>query len=70
MIDLVRPMVENKHAYAVMGNNEYNAITYYIKDDSGNYLRPHSVNKSFQHEKFLQAYEHITSDYQGVIEWF
>lgn len=70
VIDIVRPMVENNHAYAVMGNHEYNAIAFYTKDTSGNYLRPHSENKCFQHEKFLQEYEHNPSEYQSVIEWF
>ena len=70
VIDIVRPMVENNHAYAVMGNHEYNAIAYYTKDSHGNYLRPHTENKSFQHEKFLQAYEHNPAEYQSVIEWF
>jgi len=70
VIDIVRPMVENQHAYAVMGNHEYNAIAYYTKDVNGNYLRPHSENKSFQHEKFLQAYADSPAEYQSVIEWF
>jgi len=70
VIDIVRPMVENQHAYAVMGNHEYNAIAYYTKDADGNHLRPHSENKSFQHEKFLQAYEHNPTEYRSVIEWF
>lgn len=70
VIEIVQPMVDNHHAYAVMGNHEYNAIAYYTQDADGNYLRPHTENKNFQHEKFLQAYEKKPTEYQAVLEWF
>ncbi|MFC1665530.1 metallophosphoesterase [Pseudomonadota bacterium] len=33
VIDTVRPMIESETALSVMGNHEYNAITYYTHDE-------------------------------------
>jgi hypothetical protein len=64
-------MVESGAALAVMGNHEYNAITYYTQDSStGNYLRPHSEKNSDQHIAFLKEYQNATDEYEQVIAWF
>ncbi len=46
-VRIVRRMVENKAAYAVMGNHEYNLICYHTKSLKRGYLRKHnSANRS------------------------
>ena len=70
VIDIVRPMIEQNHALAVMGNHEYNAIAYYTKTSEGGYLRPHTQSNKIQHGRFLDAYEQDPINYHNTIEWF
>ena len=42
VLELVRPMIDNKAAYTTIGNHEYNAICYWTQDKKGSYLRPHT----------------------------
>ena len=46
VIEIVRPMIDKNCAYAVMGNHEYNAISYATHDPAGGFLRKHS-DKNF-----------------------
>jgi hypothetical protein len=43
-LKIVRPMVDGRHALAVMGNHEFNAIAYATPDPrkAGAFIRPHS----------------------------
>ena len=70
VVNIVRPMIENNHAYAVMGNHEYNAIAYYTKNTDGSYLRPHTESNINQHQKFLEAYKSNDLEYANTIKWF
>lgn len=71
VIEIVRPMIENEAALAVMGNHEFNAIAYYTKNRVGDgYLRSHSDKNTKQHKAFLDAYQHDEIGYREVIEWF
>ena len=70
VIDIVRPMIDCGHALSVMGNHEYNAIAYFTKDESGNYLRTHDDKNIKQHKAFLDAFESNPKEYKEAIEWF
>jgi hypothetical protein len=72
VIEIVRGMVdsEHEHAYAVMGNHEYNAICYHTKKSDTDYLRPHEKSKFKQHENFLKEYPLGHDDTKDVIDWF
>jgi len=70
VIEVVRPMVEYGHAYAVMGNHEYNAICYHTPKSKTDWLRLHTKSKFRQHENFLQEYPLGQDDTKDVIEWF
>ena len=52
-LQIVFDMIDNHQALAIMGNHEYNAICYTIKDDNGDYLRPHTDNNIIQHKAFI-----------------
>lgn len=55
-LNIVFAMIDNGHAKAVMGNHEYNALTYAmpnIHDPTGGYLRPHTLHNTIQHQAFL-----------------
>jgi predicted MPP superfamily phosphohydrolase len=70
VIEIVRGMTDNGHAYAVMGNHEYNAICYHTPESQGKFLRPHTESKSRQHENFLKEYPLGEADTANAIEWF
>ncbi|NOQ50481.1 MAG: metallophosphoesterase [Mycoplasmataceae bacterium] len=72
VIDIVRPMIDNKKALAIMGNHEFNAICYHTKnsDSSSSYLRPHSEKNKKQHLAFLNEYPLNSPETNELIDWF
>ena len=71
VIDIVRPMVDEGHALAVMGNHEFNAICYHtLHPETADPLRPHSKHNTEQHEAFLKEYALHDEETQEVIAWF
>ena len=69
--DMVRRMIGAGSAQSVMGNHEFNAISYYTPDETpGDHLRPHSEKNKRQHRTFLDAYAHRPDEYADVIGWF
>ncbi|HLV49285.1 MAG TPA: metallophosphoesterase [Aliidiomarina sp.] len=69
-VNIIRNMQEAGQALAIMGNHEYNAVGWVMKDVQGNYLRPHTDRNRSQHEAFLQACEGHKNWYKSTIEWF
>ena len=71
VIDIVRPMIDEGAALAVMGNHEFNAIAYFTEDPDrpGEYLREHSARHKRQHQAFLDACQG-TALHAELIEWF
>lgn len=74
---IVRRMVEERSALAVMGNHEFNAIAWYLPDayNPGEYLRPHFSRKwgnknHDQHAAFLAEIEEKPDLHRELIEWF
>lgn len=71
IIEIVRDMVDQGHALAVMGNHEFNAICYHtLHPETADPLRPHSEKNTRQHEAFLQEYALKDEETQKVIAWF
>src|SRR5713226_1821046 len=56
VLEMVRPMIEQGEALAVMGNHELNALAYHTADPEspGNYLRRRSAKNENQHRKTLE----------------
>jgi hypothetical protein len=70
VINLVRPMVENGSALAIMGNHEFNAISYHTNHPkTGEPLRKHNQNHTHQHQAFLDEYVD-KDEIADVINWF
>jgi hypothetical protein len=71
VLEVVRPMIDEGAALSVMGNHEFNAISYYTldPDDHNRHLRVHTAKNRKQHQVFLEVFEG-SSDYAEAIEWF
>ncbi len=71
VLDIVRPMVEQRHAYAVLGNHEFNAICYHTRHPlTGEWLRRHTEKNFDQHARFLREFPEGEAATRDVIEWF
>lgn len=70
-VNLVRSMVDDGNAIALMGNHEYNALCYHTPSPDGGYLRPHSEKNTDQHSKTLAELarepEHVAKE---MVRWF
>jgi hypothetical protein len=67
---LVRAMVEDGKALALMGNHELNAVAFHTKDDDGSPLRPHSPKNLAQHKATLESFAGREEELADTIEWF
>ncbi|MFT6906425.1 MAG: hypothetical protein ACJAS1_003092 [Oleiphilaceae bacterium] len=71
VIDIVKPMVENQAAYAIMGNHEFNAISFHTKHPGTALpLRERSIKNIGQHIEFLSEYQGHNDKMLIAIEWF
>jgi hypothetical protein len=68
-IEIVRPMIQQGSALAVLGNHEFNAICYATRVGA-EYVRPHSEKNTHQHAAFLREFPFGSTPHQEVIEWF
>lgn len=69
LLDIVMPMVENGHAYAVMGNHEFNALAYHTRHQ-GEYLRPHTAKNTHQHQAFLNEFDSDLDLKEAALNFF
>ena len=69
-LQIVRPMVEEGHALAVIGNHELNALAYHTPapDGPGEYLRPHTGPNTAQHQETLDQVP--PGDLRSYLNWF
>jgi hypothetical protein len=68
---LVRSMIDNGAALAVMGNHEFNAVAYKTSklDQAGEYLRPHTDKNRKQHAAFLNQVVEDSPLHEEIIVW-
>jgi Calcineurin-like phosphoesterase len=69
-LKIVRDMVENGEARAIMGNHEYNALLYHTRGADGDWLRrrvPKNVN---QHAATLAQFWGHQDEWEGYLKWF
>jgi hypothetical protein len=76
VLTIVRSMVDAGSALAVMGNHEFNAISYVTPDprNIGDYMRtrrgPSGLKNQKQHAEFLQQVGEDSSKHFETIAWF
>jgi len=72
VVTLARNMTRKGYAHALMGNHEFNAILWTIKDpyQEGKFLRGHSSENARLHQTFLDEANTDPEFYEMAIEWF
>jgi len=70
VLSIARAMVDNDRALAIMGNHEFNAIGWALKDSNGDFLRPHTAKNRGQHEVFLNEVVNGSAGHNDWIQWF
>lgn len=74
VLQIVRAMVTQGSALAVMGNHEFNAICYHTPDGKGDFLRSHSEQNgknTQQHQKTIdQLVQPFPEEWLLYLEWF
>ncbi len=68
-LELVKSMTDNGSAYALLGNHEYNLITFFNKDKKGNYLRRHSINKIYQVLESMAEFKGRKKELDNYLQW-
>jgi hypothetical protein len=71
-LSIVKSMLENDAAFAVMGNHEYNALCFHTKKAgrSNSCLRAHSKKNVEQHAETLRQFENNSDEWQEYLKWF
>lgn len=67
---IVKQMVDNESAIALLGNHEYNALAFHCKDPEGGHLREHSIKNMLQHHATLKQFQNRQEEYDAYIAWF
>lgn len=70
VIDILKPMQENGKAIVIMGNHEFYAIAWHLRDPNGRPLRPHNDKNYNEHKAFLEQAPSGSDWYLAAIEWF
>ena len=68
-LEIVKSMVDNGTAIALMGNHEYNALCFHYPTEGG-HLRKHLIKNIVQHYETLKQFQNRQEEYEGYLEWF
>lgn len=70
--EIVRAMLEDGRAQIVMGNHEFNAISYAIEDPArpGHYFRDHTSKNFEQHSTLLETVTFDSTRHRELLSWF
>ncbi len=66
---IVRSMVESGAALAILGNHEYRAILYHIKDDNGLFMSRHIAGNRNQIQKTLTSFKNYPDEWKSHLKW-
>lgn len=69
-LKIVRDMVEQDEAKAIMGNHEYNALLYHTPARNGGWLRPRLPKNVNQHAATLAQFWGLQDEWEGYLAWF
>jgi len=66
---IVRQMTEAGYALTILGNHEYSAVLYHIKDSSGIYLSRHIAGNRSQIQSTLNAFKGFDDEWHDHLKW-
>ncbi len=66
---IVRQMTDAGFAHTILGNHEYSAILYHIKDSSGMYLSRHIAGNRTQIQSTLTAFKGFQAEWRDHLKW-
>lgn len=70
-LNLVKNLVDKQQAFCLLGNHEFNAVGWYLKDANGKHLRDRSkVGNQKQHAHFLAQVGADSPLHKEWVEWF
>ena len=69
-LEIVKAMVDNDSAIALMGNHEYNALCFHFQETEGGHLRKHLIKNIIQHYETLKQFQNRQEEYEDYIDWF
>jgi hypothetical protein len=69
-LEIVKRMVEEEAAIALMGNHEYNALCFHFQESEGGHLRKHLIKNIIQHYETLRQFQNQQKEYEKYIDWF
>ena len=69
-IQIVRQMTEAGHALTILGNHEYSAVLYHIKDSNGMFLSRHIAGNRNQIQSTLTAFQGYVAEWRDHLKWF
>ncbi|MBS1745153.1 MAG: metallophosphoesterase [Bacteroidetes bacterium] len=69
-LEIVKAMVDNYNAIALMGNHEYNALCFHFPETEGGHLRKHLIKNIIQHYETLKQFQNRQKEYEDYLEWF
>lgn len=70
-LEIVRPMIDQRTALSVMGNHEFNAVSFATPTRDGNgHLRARNKKHTGQHRAFLDEYADDPGAWHDAVEWF
>lgn len=70
VLHIVKNMVDNDQAHAVMGNHEFNAIAYAFQQSDGSFLRSHNDMHNRQHQATLDQFSAHPEEWNEWLNWF
>jgi hypothetical protein len=70
LLNQVESLVDQNHAFSLLGNHEFNAIGWATQKEDGNWARPHTEKNKSQHQAFLAAVEEGSKEHARWITWF
>jgi hypothetical protein len=68
-IQIIRKMTEEGSALTILGNHEYSAILYHIKDSHGLYLSRHIAGNRNQIQSTLNSFKGFDEEWRDDLKW-
>jgi len=69
-ISIIRKMVENGAAYAILGNHELYAILYFLRDSKGEYSKKRIARYQLQLNQTLYEFAEKIEEFKDHLKWF